>query len=228
MQRERAGHSLSATRNASAGPARSSSTRPRVSTKYTGIMACARAFQRDDMLSRQHVGGTQDPREAQPCSTSSVRSRISAGVLPAGRALHGEGQGGVGGEDHLEAGVAGMARSGLAALLGADAADDDLADIVIPQPVMQRRAVLALGVERECTVLWNTAVGEIFSSFSVLTCPDASEKGLAGSSDTLWKTCSTGIALGRRGVDQALDLRHERGYSVSSQTDVAERNPGHR
>ena len=59
--------------------------------------------------------------------------------------------------------------------------------------------------------MWNTAVGEIFSSFSVLTCPDASEKGWL---DRPRRWCGKPAAparLGRRGVDQALDLRHERG-----------------
>ncbi|KAG1605518.1 hypothetical protein G6F45_014165 [Rhizopus arrhizus] len=69
-------------------------------------------------------------------------------VVLAGRALHGERQGGVGGEDHLEARVAGVARRGFAALFGADAADDDAFDAVFPQPVMQGAAVRAFGVQR--------------------------------------------------------------------------------
>ncbi|KAF4278664.1 hypothetical protein CNMCM8686_000081 [Aspergillus fumigatus] len=68
------GHSLLATRNASAGPATSSSTIPRGNTKYTGIMA-ARPY-----CASAKTSAARAMRAKRPCSTSSVASRISAGV----------------------------------------------------------------------------------------------------------------------------------------------------
>ena len=56
------------------------------------------------------------------------------------RQLHVEGQRGLGHEHHLPAQVAGVARGGLAALLGADAADDDLPDTLLREPHVQARA----------------------------------------------------------------------------------------
>src|SRR5947208_685979 len=118
-------------RNASAGPARSSSTNCGNTTKYTSFTFAPPLFRLGKRLGRRH-----DPGKSPIEHEFRTLTDLSRRKRPSRTRSHWKRQGRVSCKSHLESNVRCMPRRGLATLLRPNTRDHDFFHTVLAQPLL--------------------------------------------------------------------------------------------